>query len=152
MTTPSSSDWIQLSDRSLSSDAATTFVNEASAGGVCVFLGTTRAENNAEGVSLAALDYEAYPEMALAKMKDLALRARANWPIVKLALHHRTGLVAVGKPSVVIAVSAAHRAAAFEACRWLIDTLKAEVPIWKKEVWEDGRSTWVEGTEVRCDE
>jgi molybdopterin synthase catalytic subunit len=71
------------------------------------------------------------------------MRARDRWPIARLALLHRTGRVGLGEPSVIIAVATPHRAESFEACRWLIDTLKAEVPIWKKEVWGDGSGSWV---------
>jgi molybdopterin synthase catalytic subunit len=83
--------------------------------------------------------------MALKQMCDLAAAARQRWPVVKLALLHRTGRVEIGKPSVVIAVSCPHRVQAFEACRFIIDALKKEVAIWKKEIWADGSGTWVEG-------
>jgi molybdopterin synthase catalytic subunit len=129
--------------------AASEFVYHPDAGGIDIFLGTTRAEPSPTGKALAALDYEAYEEMAVVGMRDLAARARSRWPIIRLALVHRLGRVAVGEPSVVVAVSCGHRAEAFEACRWLIDTLKAEVPVWKKEVWADGSMTWVEGSQVR---
>jgi len=76
--------------------------------------------------------------MAKQQMRDLARRARQRWPIVRLALLHRVGRVPLTQPSVLIAVSTPHRAEAFEACRWLIDTLKSEVTIWKKEIWDDG--------------
>jgi molybdopterin synthase catalytic subunit len=138
-------DRIALCAEALDSAGALAHVADGRAGGIAVFLGTTRAENSATGHSLVALNYEAYPEMALAQMQDLARRARARWPILKLVLLHRVGSVPVGQPSVVIAVSTPHRAEAFDACRWLIDTLKSEVAIWKKEVWEDGSGTWVEG-------
>ena len=137
-------DWIALSPQPLDAQAATQFASDVNAGGISVFLGTTRAENNAAGRPLIALDYEAYPEMAGAQLSDLARRARQRWPVLKLALLHRTGRVEVGEPSVIIAVSTPHRAEAFEACRWLIDTLKSEVAIWKKEIWDDGTSTWRE--------
>jgi molybdopterin synthase catalytic subunit len=140
------SDLIDLTSDPLRVDQAIAFVTCPQAGGIAAFLGTTRAETNPAGAALAALDYEAYADMALAAMRSLAARARERWPITKLALLHRTGCVAVGEPSVLVAVSSGHRAEAFEACRWLIDTLKAEVPIWKREVWEDGSTTWVEGT------
>ena len=129
--------------------AASEFVYHPDAGGIDIFIGTTRSETSPTGQPLAALDYEAYEEMAIMKMKDLAARARSRWPIVRLALVHRLGRVAIGEPSVVVAVSCGHRGEAFGACRWLIDTLKAEVPVWKKEVWADGSVTWVEGSEVR---
>jgi molybdopterin synthase catalytic subunit len=82
--------------------------------------------------------------MAMAQLADLAKRARERWPILKLVILHRTGRVACAEPSVVIAVSTPHRAESFEASRWLIDTLKQEVAVWKKEIWSDGTGTWVD--------
>ena len=140
--TRTETDWIGLTADPLPAADAVAFVADPSAGGVAVFLGTTRADANPAGRPLAALDYEAYPEMAGKQLHDLARRARGRWPVVKLAVLHRTGRVGLGEPSVLIAVSTPHRAAAFDACRWLIDTLKAEATIWKKEVWEDGTGTW----------
>ena len=90
-----------------------------------------------------ALDYEAYPVMALKTLADLETEARARWPILDLALVHRVGHLDLGEISVVVAVSCPHRQQAFDACRWLIDTLKEVVPIWKKEVWADGTEEWV---------
>jgi molybdopterin synthase catalytic subunit len=138
-------DRIQLRAEPLEVAAAIDFVTAPAAGGIDVFLGTTREETEtiAPHRRLVALDYEAYVEMAVGQMRDLARRARERWPVVRLAVLHRVGRVAVGEPSVLIAVSAPHRAEAFDACRWLIDTLKVEVPIWKKEVWDDGSTTWV---------
>jgi molybdopterin synthase catalytic subunit len=136
-------DWVQLLDAPLLVRDAVAFVTDARAGGIDLFLGTTRAERNATGQDLVALDYEAYAAMAQQQLHDLTRRARAKWPILRLALLHRTGRVPVGEPSVLIAVATPHRAASFEACRWLIDTLKAEVAVWKKEVWADGTGTWV---------
>lgn len=135
--------WIALSSEALDGGPAATFVADARAGGIAVFLGTTRAEANDRGQPLAALDYEAYREMAHSQLEGLAQRARQRWPVLKIVLLHRIGRVPVGEPSVVIAVSTPHRAEAFDACRWLIDTLKAEVAIWKKEIWEDGTASWV---------
>ena len=149
MDSPSSNDLIDLTPDPLRAEAAIAFVTHPKAGGIGVFLGTTRAETSQTGVALAALDYEAYAGMALDAMRSLAARAREHWPIARVALLHRVGRVAVGEPSVVVAVSCGHRAEAFEASRWLIDTLKAEVPVWKKEVWADGSVTWVEGNQVR---
>jgi molybdopterin synthase catalytic subunit len=139
----SNADWIALSADPLDAGAATAFVTDHNAGGIAVFLGTTRAETSPEGRTLLALDYEAYSEMAGAQLIDLGRRARGPWPVLKLVLLHRTGRVALGEASVLIAVSTPHRAEAFEACRWIIDTLKVEVAIWKKEVWDDGSGTWV---------
>jgi len=119
--------------------------NVASAsGGTVIFEGTTRSEVHPEHGPLVRLRYEAYDDMALAQMQRLAAEVRRRWPIERLALVHRTGNVELAEASVVIAVSCRHRAEAFEACRWLIDALKRDVPIWKKEVWADGYETWVE--------
>ena len=145
------SDLIHISDHALRVHDAVAFVTESTAGGIGVFLGTTRAETNADGRELIALDYEAYREMALKQMHDLARRARERWPIIKLALLHRVGRVGLGEPSVIIAVSCPHRGEAFDACRFLIDTLKAEVAIWKKEVWADGSTSWVDPGKKRED-
>ena len=139
MTQPShSADRIALVAEPLDVGAAFEFVAASEAGGTNAFLGTTRSEAAPGGRRLVALDYEAYAEMAEQQLRDLARRARRRWPIVRLAILHRVGRVPLGQASVLIAVSAPHRAEAFDACRWLIDTLKAEVTIWKKEIWDDG--------------
>ncbi len=137
------SDRIEILSTPLSVYDAEQFVVDLQAGGICVFSGNTRAETSSDGRELVALDYEAYADMALRQLNELAGRARERWPILKLAILHRTGRVAVGEPSVVIAVSCGHRAEAFEACRFLIDELKRDVAIWKKEVWKSGDATWV---------
>ena len=137
------SDWIQLHDEPIDLGPVVEFVSANAVGGIDVFLGTTRDETDAQGRRLVALDYEAHAPMALNQMKDLAAKARERWPIVRLAILHRTGRVDLARASVIIAVATPHRGEAFEACRWIIDTLKAEVPIWKREVWEDGSGTWV---------
>lgn len=136
-------DWIEILPTPLDTNRAVAFVTDAAAGGIAVFLGTTRAEKNPDGRNLLSLDYEAYEQMALEQLRKLAADARRKWPIINLALFHRTGEVKVTEPSVVIAVSTPHRADAFEACRYLIDSLKKDVAIWKKEVWADGNATWV---------
>ena len=136
-------DRIDIIPDSIDVAAATAFVASPCAGGVAIFLGTTRAERDSGGRDLLALDYEAYTEMALKQLQQLATGARSRWPIAKLALIHRVGRVPLGEPSVAIAVSCPHRAEAFDACRWLIDSLKKDVAIWKKEVWADGTGTWV---------
>jgi len=138
-----SDDWIELQPGPLQAGPVTEFVSVAQAGGIAIFLGTTRAETSPDGRALAALDYEAYDEMARPQMADLARRARDRWPICRLVILHRTGRVALAEPSVIIAVSCPHRGEAFDACRWIIDTLKAEVAIWKKEIWEGGGESWV---------
>jgi molybdopterin synthase catalytic subunit len=109
-------------------------------GGIDVFIGTVR--NATTGKTVVRLEFEAYEKMAVAEMEKIAQQAFEKWPVQKVLIHHRTGLLAVGGVPVIIAVSAAHRAAAFEACRYIIDTLKETVPIWKKEIFEDGE-VWV---------
>jgi len=109
-------------------------------GGIDVFIGTVR--NATKGKAVLQLEFEAYEKMALAEMEKIATQALEKWPVQKLLIHHRIGVLNVREVPVVIAVSAAHRDAAFEACRYVIDTLKQTVPIWKKEVFEDGE-VWV---------
>ncbi len=111
-------------------------------GAVAVFDGIVR--NNTRGRRTMYLVYEAYEEMALEQMRTLAAKAAADFAIRDLTVVHRLGRLEVGETSVLIAVASAHRAAAFDACRWLIDTLKRTVPIWKKEHFEDG-AVWADG-------
>jgi len=111
-------------------------------GAIVIFDGVVR--NNSRGRATLYLDYEAYESMALEKLRELATEARERFPIRNVALVHRLGRIEIGESSVLIAVFSAHRAAAFDACRWLIDTLKRTVPIWKKEYFEDG-AVWSDG-------
>jgi len=111
-------------------------------GAAAVFEGIVR--NNTRGRRTLYLDYEAYEEMALKQMEDLADRALADFKIRDVAIVHRLGRLEIGETSVLIVVASPHRAAAFDACRWLIDTLKRTVPIWKKENFEDG-AVWADG-------
>lgn len=136
-------DWTEIIDEPLDLERAIAFVSDARAGGIATFLGTTRGETNSKGQALTALSYEAYREMAASQLNELAKQARQRWPIIKTAILHRIGVVKLADPSVIIAVSTPHRNEAFEACRWLIDTLKEQAAIWKKEVWADGSGTWV---------
>jgi len=115
-------------------------VADPSAGAIVTFAGTTRREN--AGRSVIRLEYEAYEPMALSEIRKLAHEAGERWNIVRIAIRHRVGRVDIGETSVAIAVSAAHRAQAFEACRFAIDRLKEIVPIWKKEYFEGGE-VWV---------
>lgn len=112
-------------------------------GGIDVFIGTVR--NLTKGRSVLRLEFEAYDKMAISEMQKLADQAFEKWPVQRIAIHHRIGVLAVGEIPVIIAVAATHRDAAFEACRFLIDTLKQTVPIWKKEIFEDGE-VWVSAT------
>ena len=116
-------------------------VSSPFAGAVVLFLGTTREIT--AGRRTESLDYECYPEMAEKKMAELEAEARRRWPLVECVIVHRMGHLELGEASVAIAVSSPHRSAAFEAGKWLIDTLKEVVPIWKKENWADGTSEWV---------
>jgi molybdopterin converting factor subunit 1 len=111
-------------------------------GAVVVFEGIVRSQTR--GRRTLYLDYEAYEEMALKQMEELAERALADFKIRDVAIVHRLGRLKIGETSVLIVVASAHRAAAFDACRWLIDTLKRNVPIWKKEHFEDG-AVWADG-------
>lgn len=111
-------------------------------GATLVFEGVVR--NQTRGRKTLYLDYEAYEAMALQQMESLAQEALENYKIRDVALIHRLGRLEIGETSVLVAVASAHRAAAFEACRWLIDTLKRKVPIWKKEYFEDG-AVWADG-------
>lgn len=115
-------------------------VAEPQAGAIVTFAGTTRADN--AGRRVIRLEYEAYEPMALSEMRRLARQAGERWRIVRIAIAHRIGLVDIGETSVAIAVSAAHRAETFEACRFAIDRLKEIVPIWKKEYFEGGE-VWI---------
>lgn len=118
-------------------------VRDDRAGAVVVFLGTTRVRN--EGRRVLRLEYEAFRTMAEGEMRRLAGEAGRRWLLRRVALVHRTGVVPVGEVSVGVAVSAGHRAEAFAACRWLIDRLKATVPIWKREHFPGGR-VWIGST------
>lgn len=117
-------------------------VEHAAAGGVVVFEGTVR--DHARGKRVKYLEYDAYPEMAEQEMVKIAAEVERRWDTDRIALVHRIGRLEIGEVSVVVAVACPHRAEAFEACRFAIDTLKTTVPIWKKEVAEDGEE-WVEG-------
>ena len=111
-------------------------------GGTCVFLGTVRGEDDVTGI-----EYSAYEDMAIAEIERMLAEARARWPDTHVSLQHRLGLVPLGEASVIVAASAAHREEAFAGAREIIDRVKAEVPIWKKEV-EAGAARWVEGKPV----
>jgi molybdopterin converting factor subunit 1 len=123
--------------------AAEALVRTDADGGVCTFTGVVR--NHAEGRAVERLEYEAYPEMAEPQMRRVGEEALRRTGATAVALWHRTGTLEIGEASVVVSASAPHRAEAFEACRYAIDTLKAEVPIWKKEHGEGG-AVWVDET------
>jgi molybdopterin synthase catalytic subunit len=118
-------------------------VQTAADGAVCVFYGVVREDSRNKKVRY--LDYDAYPEMAEKKMRDILDEVRQKWPEQRAAIVHRIGTLGIGEASVVIAVGSPHRGESFEACRYVIDRVKQEVPIWKKEVFTDGEE-WVEGS------
>ena len=130
-----------LSDRPLDVGGVVARVLGPDAGGIVTFVGTVR--DASRGHSIRHLEYEAYPQMAEREMERIADEAAAQWPGARVAMAHRTGHLAIGEIAVVIAAAAPHRAEAFAAARFAIDTLKQRVPIWKKEVAVDGEY-WVE--------
>jgi molybdopterin synthase catalytic subunit len=137
---PVSGGSFRLSEEPLSLDAAVAEVARDESGAIAPFVGTTRSESR--GCRVRWLDYEAYPEMAEDVMAQIAAQLRERYDLCDIAIHHRIGRVEIGQPSVVIAVSAPHRADALRACRDAIDTLKETVPLWKKEVYEGGEE-WI---------
>jgi MoaE-MoaD fusion protein len=130
----------RLTDGPLSLDAAVAEVARAGAGAIATFTGTVR--DSSRGREVIRLEYEAYEGMAEAVMAELGAELRARYSLCEIAIHHRTGPVEIGEASVVIAVSAPHRADALAACKDAIDTLKQTVPLWKKELYEGGEE-WI---------
>ncbi|MEX1230384.1 MAG: molybdenum cofactor biosynthesis protein MoaE [Planctomycetaceae bacterium] len=134
-------DGIELTDAPIDYTALTEQIRSVQAGAVVLFLGTVREMT--QGRKTLCLDYEAYPEMAIAKMRELAAETRERWPVERLGIVHRLGHLDLGEISVAVAVSCPHRQQAFAAGQHLIDRLKDVVPIWKKENWSDGTTAWV---------
>jgi len=135
---------VRVTDRAISVDEAVAFVADPAAGGTCVFLGTVR--DHSEAGTVTGLTYEAWDELAVRRLEELGVELFGSWPLRKVALLHRTGDLAIGEISVVVACSAGHRAEAFEACRHGIERLKEDVPIWKKEALSSGEAHWVMGS------
>ncbi len=134
---------IILSEKPLNEQACFDFVKTDDSGGIVTFVGTVR--NHTKGKRVLRLDFEAYEPMAISEMQKIAERAVEEFSLKKIAIYHRTGSLKIGEIPVIIAASAAHRGAAFDACEFAIDTLKDTVPIWKKEIFEDGE-VWVSAT------
>jgi molybdopterin synthase catalytic subunit len=132
---------IKLTREPIDTNALLAAASRPEAGAVVLFLGTTREMT--AGRRTVTLDYEAYDEMAEKKLAELEVEARRRWPLVECQIIHRLGRVPLAEASVAIVVSTPHRADAFVAGQWLIDTLKRDVPIWKQEHWADGTSEWV---------
>lgn len=135
---------IRVTPERLDPEAAIEAVRRDEAGAVDLFLGVVRNENRGRAVD--HLVYDAYPSMAEKTMRELAEEAAGRFGLSGVAVLHRTGRLAIGETSLLVAVSAGHREAAFEAGRWLVNEIKRRVPVWKKEVWADGEE-WIEGPE-----
>ncbi|OKH18666.1 molybdopterin synthase [Hydrococcus rivularis NIES-593] len=147
-------DRFRISFASLSLDEVYNLANDPANGAIVVMSGTVRQQT--DGKPVLYLEYQAYEPMALAIFRQIAAEIRQRWMDTnRVIIHHRIGKLEIGEISVLVAVGCPHRAEAFEACRYAIDTLKHNAPIWKKEYWADGSSTWVsigacEQTNANC--
>ena len=135
----------RISGEPLSIEAAVAQVTDPSCGAIATFVGSTRETN--VGRRVLWLDYEAYTALAVRSFEQIGAEAERQWPGIRLAIHHRSGRVAIGEPSVVIAAASPHRAQAFAAARYAIERLKQIAPIWKHEYFEGGQ-VWIEGAAV----
>ena len=126
----------------LSLDEAYRLADDQANGAIVVMSGMVR--NNTDGKAVVALEYQAYEPMAIAVFKQIAAEIHQQWPdVTHIVIQHRTGKLTVGEISVLVAVGCPHRSEAFAACKYAIDTLKHNAPIWKKEIWHDGSTSWV---------
>jgi len=135
---------VRVTPRPASVDEALAAIADPAAGGTCVFIGTVR-NRSTDGAAVTDLTYEAWDELAAERLAEIAAEMHTRWTICRVALLHATGTLAIGQPSVVVAVSAPHRAEAFDAARYGIEELKRDVPIWKKEALITGEAGWVMG-------
>ncbi len=133
---------IQITREPLDRNALIASASDPGMGGIVVFEGVVR--DNARGKQVRYLEYDVYPEMAVQQIREILAEAERRWHVGRVAVSHRIGRLEIGEASVIIVVATPHRAEAFEACRYIIDTLKTTVPIWKKEVATNGEE-WVEG-------
>ena len=133
---------ISITRERLDRDTLVAAVSHASVGGIVVFEGVVR--DNARGKQVRYLEYDVYPEMAVQQIGEIVAEAQRRWGVERVAVAHRIGRLEIGEASVIIVVASPHRGEAFDACRYIIDTLKTTVPIWKKEVATNGEE-WVEG-------
>lgn len=131
---------ITLTNEPLDIQHITQLAYSQEAGAINVFVGTVRA--NTQRKKVVRLEYEAYEPMAVSEIQKIVDAANLKWPIQKIAVSHRTGILSVGEIAVVVAVSTPHRKESFEACQFIIDSLKKTVPIWKKEIFEGGEE-WI---------
>lgn len=133
---------IQITHEPLDRNALLASITHPRVGGIVVFEGVVR--DNARGKQVRYLEYDVYPEMAIQQIRAIITEAEKRWGVDRVAVAHRIGRLEIGETSVVVVVATPHRAEAFDACRYIIDTLKTTVPIWKKEVATNGEE-WVEG-------
>jgi molybdopterin synthase catalytic subunit len=131
---------VQIVDSPLNAEKCIATAASDAAGAINVFIGTVR--NQTSGKRVVKLIYEAYEPMAVSEMKKIAEQAKEKFQAIEVSIHHRVGELSIGEAAVVIAVSSSHRKAAFDGCKFIIDTIKQTVPIWKKEIFEDGE-IWV---------
>ncbi len=132
----------EITDARIDPQKLVEVVRRDEAAAIALFYGIVRNENLGRRVQY--LEYDAYPEMAVKKMREVAAEARAKFDIIEMGVLHRIGRLEIGETSLLVAVSSGHRKEAFEACHYAVDRIKQIVPIWKKEVWEDGEA-WIEG-------
>jgi molybdopterin synthase catalytic subunit len=134
-----------LTHAAIALDALLAEVSGPEYGGTCVFLGTVRNEPGGSGEpGVTAIEYSAYETMVEAEFGRLLDDAHGRWPAARLALRHRLGRIPAGEASIAIVAAAPHRAAAFEACRFVIEEVKRRIPVWKKELRTDGSTIWVD--------
>jgi molybdopterin synthase catalytic subunit len=136
---------IEITAGPLSPEPFLQHVRRDDSGAVALFLGVVR--DNSHGRRVLYLEYDAYPEMAERKLREIAEEVLARWPVTDVAVAHRTGRLEIGETSLLVAVSSPHRHDAFAACHHIVNRIKEIVPIWKKEVWEGGEA-WIEGEPV----
>lgn len=134
---------IKITAKPLNIQECYDFVQDASCGGIALFVGTVR--NKTQNKEVTLLDFSTYEAMALKEIEKIALQSLEKFDVLKIAIHHAKGVLKIGEIPVIISVSSAHRKASFEACQYAIDTLKETVPIWKKEHFADGE-VWVNST------
>jgi molybdopterin synthase catalytic subunit len=141
-----SEELIAVKAEPLDGDALVRAVRRDESGAVVLFHGVAR--NHSEGRQVRALEYEAHESLAVKKLREVADDVRGRFAITDIGILHRTGHLEIGEASLLVAVSAAHRKEAFEAAQYAVDRIKQTVPIWKKEIWEDGGGAWVAGHQV----
>jgi molybdopterin synthase catalytic subunit len=141
---------IEITHQPIATDKVLVSVQSDRAGASVLFVGTTRQFTRDK--ETLQLDYECYEQMAIKKMQQLRDQALGKWSIIECSIVHRVGRVGLGEASIAVAVSTPHREASFEAAQWLVDMLKKQVPIWKREYWADGSQEWVHPDEAVIDQ